>query len=220
MNLFDDDQKQWLSLIDEAGEVCILPNCFSEEESQLYFSQIYNEIAWAEETIMMFGKPVTVPRLVAWYGDPQVNYQYSGLEHTPLPWLPVLNNIRLTIMREINRYFNLPVTFNSVLCNLYRNGHDAMGWHSDNEAELGTDPFIASVSFGTTRFFDIKLKNRPRHENQQQRFALEKGALLVMKGPFQRNWLHQVPKQKKVLEPRINLTFRYVKPSNNASNPH
>jgi alkylated DNA repair dioxygenase AlkB len=142
------------------------------------------------------------PRLTAWYANQGTHYAYSNKILHPKDWSVELIELKIKI-EEI-----LPgKSFNSVLLNLYRDGNDKMGWHSDNEKELGSNPCIASLSFGATRYFDLKHK---KDKTKRFRFELSSGMLLVMSGSLQDYWLHQVPQQKKVKEPRINLTFRRV----------
>ena len=139
------------------------------------------------------------PRLTAWHGDSDASYKYSGQEHEPLPWIEPLTAIknRISIFIRAN--------FNSVLANFYRDGQDSIGWHSDNEKELGPCPIIASVSFGATRI--IKFRNQ---EKQSVSVSLNTGSLLIMSGATQSFWQHSISKTKKEIAPRINLTFRNI----------
>jgi alkylated DNA repair dioxygenase AlkB len=158
-------------------------------------------VSWQQDTLKFGGKQVLVPRLQAWYGDATSNYGYSGLHLTPLPWTPLL----LAIKEKIESSFD--IFFNSVLLNYYRNGHDSVAWHSDNEKALGPDPLIASVSLGVERKFELK-----RRDGNAQKTSLElaDGSLLLMGKGLQQHWSHQIPKQSWVTEPRINLTFRFI----------
>src|SRR5690606_28110797 len=133
--------------------------------------------------------------------DPGMTYRYSGLTLEPLPWTPALAAIR----QRIEEYSDCH--FNSLLANLYRNEQDSVGWHADNEPELGENPALASLSLGETR--DFLLKHRD-HPEQKVTMALEHGDLLIMKGALQHHWLHQMPKSKAQCGPRINLTFRRI----------
>lgn len=181
------------------GEASYVPNFFSEKESQHYFTALENEIKWEQTTIKMYGKEVMQPRLTAWYGDEEAHYTYSGKINLPLPWLPVLQTLREKVEQHCN------TSFNSVLLNLYRNGEDSMGWHRDNEVELGPMPIIASLSFGAQRDFIIRpyKKLSPRIV-----LPLQSGSLLIMKGEMQTYWEHALPKRRNCRSPRINLTFR------------
>ncbi len=155
---------------------------------------------FAPETIRLFGRPVTVPRLVSWHGDPGTAYVYSGTRHEPLPWTPLLRDLCGRAARRAG------TAFNSVLANLYRDGADAMGWHSDDEPELGPDPVIASLSLGAARRFRLK----PRRGGEPRELLLTDGSLLVMGPGVQAGWRHCIPRQTGVREPRINLTFRRI----------
>lgn len=169
-------------------------------EADNLFQQLSTQINWQQESIIMYGKKVTVPRLVAWYGDENASYRYSGVLHKPMPWLPLLNNLKQSLAREISG------PFNSVLCNYYRDGHDYMGWHSDDESELGIDPVIASISLGAERDFYF------RHKETKMKYDihLTHGSLLIMNSGCQQTWQHSLPKRLRCRQPRINLTFRNI----------
>lgn len=184
------------------AEVLFYPGFFGAIEREQLFEALTRDIHWAEQNITIYGKSVKVPRLVAWYGDVGKSYTYSGTTMRPEPWIPVL----LTIKARVEAVAN--VTFNAVLLNFYRNEQDSMGWHSDDEPELGTNPVIASVSFGATRRFQFKHK---RNSDLHQGVDLTSGSLLLMRGTTQHFWKHQIPKTKTPLGPRINLTFRIIK---------
>ena len=165
------------------------------------FNQLRAGLAWAERDIVLFGKRIKQPRLVAFHGDPGVRYGYSGQMLMAEPWSSAL----LAIKEAVEALCH--TTFNSALCNLYRHGADSMGWHADNEASLGREPLIASFSLGATRRFSLK----PRRSGESLAFDLEHGSLLLMGGDLQTHWLHQLPKTRRPVGPRINLTFRQVK---------
>jgi alkylated DNA repair dioxygenase AlkB len=177
-------------------------NIFDAQSHIALFDSLKHDITWIQDHIKLFGKVRPTPRLVAWYGDQHCTYTYSGVVNTPLAWTPTL----LTIKDRIEQLLH-PAKFNCVLLNFYRDGHDKMGWHSDDEKELGPNPNIASVSFGATRRFDFKHKTDPSNK-----FSLElhSGSVLLMQGDMQHHWLHQLPAQKRILTPRINLTFRFI----------
>ncbi len=156
---------------------------------------------WTQPRIRLYGREVAVPRQVAWYGDPGARYRYSGLLHEPLPWTPLLGTIRERVEAQVG------ASFNGVLLNRYRHGQDAMGWHSDDEPELGPEPLVVSLNLGATRRFDFRRKGSSRIEHS---LALEHGALLVMRGPTQHHWQHQIARTRRVTEPRLNLTFRQL----------
>jgi alkylated DNA repair dioxygenase AlkB len=166
------------------------------------FDQLQREIAWREESIRLFGKSYLQPRLLAWYGDREASYRYSGIRHEPLPWLPLLAQLRERVEALSG------ARYNSVLANLYRNERDSMGLHADDEPELGAQPTIASLSLGEERIF--RLKHRSRKDLAPLRLPLGAGSLLVMKGETQQHWKHEIPKQTRPCGARINLTFRLV----------
>jgi alkylated DNA repair dioxygenase AlkB len=177
-------------------------NIFDAQSQNTLFDSLKHDVAWKQDHIKLFGKVHPTPRLVAWYGDPHCTYTYSGVVNTPLAWTPTL----LTINDRIEQLL-YPAKFNCVLLNFYRDGHDKMGWHSDDEKELGPNPSIASVSFGATRRFDFKHKTDPSNKLSLE---LHSGSVLLMQGDMQHHWLHQLPAQKRILTPRINLTFRFI----------
>ncbi|UTW45937.1 alpha-ketoglutarate-dependent dioxygenase AlkB [bacterium SCSIO 12696] len=141
-----------------------------------------------------------IPRLNAWYGDRDAHYGYSGTRLPLNDWSVALMQLRQRVEGELNKRFN------SALINLYRNGSDSVAWHSDDEAELGESPVIASLSLGAKRRFQMRRKSG----GQRYELTLESGALLVMTGATQRFWQHQVPKENRVEEARINITFRRI----------
>lgn len=161
---------------------------------------LWSELEWRQEQIVLFGREIAQPRLTAWYGDPDAHYSYSGLALSPRNWHPALLELRHRLERHLCH------SFNSVLANAYRGGHDSMGWHSDDEPELGSDPVIASLSLGADRRFCFRQKGG----GGQRYMALEDGSLLVMKSGCQRQWQHSLPKTKAPVGLRINLTFRRI----------
>ena len=182
------------------AEVYFAPHFFDATQSQFYLQELLQQINWKQESIKLFGKETAMPRLTAWYGEKA--YTYSGLENKPAPWIPVLLQLKEQVEQATGN------SYNSVLLNLYRTGHDSMGWHSDDEAELGQAPAIASLSFGGERRFAFR--HRFRKELASVRLALPSGSLLLMQGPTQHFWQHSIPKTAKTVQPRINLTFRQV----------
>jgi alkylated DNA repair dioxygenase AlkB len=179
-----------------------MENFIPLDKANTYFNNFIEDIKWRQEEIKMYGKTYPVPRKTAWYGYEGFNYKYSGILCNPEPWTKELLGIKKVI-----ESFLLDSDFNSVLLNLYRDGSDKVSWHADDEKGLGTNPLIASVSLGATRRFDLKHKTDP---DKKLQLELVPGSLIVMKGAIQHNWLHQIPVQKKILEPRINLTFRTI----------
>lgn len=189
-------ENQWNEL--PSGHLLWLPNYFTSEQASAYHHQLLEQLAWRQDNIMMFGKQIAIPRLQAWYGD--ASYTYSNLKLEPLPWNPLLNSLKAHCEKVAGSQFN------SVLANLYRDGHDSNGWHSDDEKELGTNPVIASMSFGAERRFLL----RHKMTGEKVEFNLTSGSLLIMAGETQHHWQHTIPKTKRFVEPRINLTFRKV----------
>ncbi|MCC6896624.1 MAG: alpha-ketoglutarate-dependent dioxygenase AlkB [Anaerolineae bacterium] len=183
------------------AEVYLVTGFFSPAESGALLTDLTANIAWEQKAINIMGKQVMQPRLIAWYGDVGKSYRYSGLTVHPLPWTPTLLDMKARVEAAAN------VTFNSVLLNLYRDGQDSVGWHSDDEPELGTNPVIASISLGAARTFQFKHK---QNADLKQSVELTHGSLLLMRGTTQHYWKHQIPKTKKPLSARINLTFRVI----------
>jgi alkylated DNA repair dioxygenase AlkB len=183
------------------GSARLWPTAFPPEEGARLFAELRHAIDWQQESILMFGRRVLVPRLVAWHGDPGASYTYSGTPHQPLPWNRPLARIRDRAVELCG------ARFNAVLLNLYRDGRDGMGWHADDEEELGRDPVIASVSLGATRRFCLRHRRR---RDLKLDVPLPPGSLLCMSGPTQHHWLHALPKTRAAVGERINLTFRLV----------
>jgi alkylated DNA repair dioxygenase AlkB len=165
-------------------------------------AQLTATVAWEQRSIRLFGQQVPQPRLTAWYGDPEAHYTYSGLHWEPRPWTSALLDLRARVEAAAG------ARFNSVLLNLYRDGRDSMGWHADDEPELGPAPVIASVSLGAVRRF--RLRPRPGVAHAPLALDLPAGSLLLMQGPTQAHWQHALPKTARPAGPRLNLTFRWV----------
>jgi alkylated DNA repair dioxygenase AlkB len=155
---------------------------------------------WESQSLHMYGKMVSEPRLSTWHAEPHVTYTYSGALRTPIAWTPTLLALREACEQHTAH------TFNGLLVNQYRNGNDHLGWHADDELSNGPEPLIASLSFGAERRFDL----RHRETNQIVSTQLPHGSLLVMSGLSQKCWLHRVAKEPHVTQPRINLTFRHL----------
>jgi len=202
-SLFSDAIPHSQSIEVEQGQLELVTNLFPSPEAERLFQQLMDNLQWRQEYIRIQGKVLPIPRLQAWYGDPGTGYGYSGIKLEPLPWTPELIQIRERLQELTAR------NFNSVLCNLYRNGQDSVAWHADNEAELGTNPVIASVSLGATRRFQLKPR---RGRGETLTLDLPHNSLLVMAGALQHHWIHQVPKTRRPVGPRINLTFRQIHP--------
>lgn len=189
------------NLLPYDGQAELYSHFLTPEENDHYLFRLEREIDWKQESIRLFGKAVMQPRLTAWYGEEGSTYRYSGLTMHPLPWTAALIVLKQRAEQVCGTYFN------SALLNYYRDGKDSMGWHRDNEKELGPQPLIASLSLGAPRLF------RFRHYMQRQEsvsLVLSPGSLLVMGGDTQTHWQHALPKSSKPLPPRINITFRTI----------
>lgn len=197
-DLFGSAQNQRLDMQD--AEVRYFPQFLPTAEADRCFAKLQQELAWKQDHIKLYGKRVQIPRLQAWYGEPEAQYAYSGLEMVPLPWTATLQAIR----KQVEQACESP--FNAVLANWYRTGQDSMGWHADNEPELGSRPVIASVTLGEARDFDF----RHQTSGHKVRLALEHGSLLIMAGQTQLHWQHALPKRTRAMGSRINLTFRFI----------
>lgn len=168
--------------------------------AQRYYEGLLHHVPWKSDEVIVFGKHHVTARKVAWYGDAGFSYSYSGTTKQALPWTAELMELKI-LVEQLTQ-----ARFNSCLLNLYHHGGEGMGWHSDDEKSLGRNSIIASLSFGAEREFRFKHKRLPA----TARVLLEHGSLLVMKDATQTHWLHSIPQSKKILTPRINLTFRCV----------
>jgi len=189
------------NILPRDGKAFLLATFFDKEDGDRYLDLLMTEIAWRQEPIVIMGRTIMQPRLTALHGDEDKPYRYSGITMAPHPWTATLLEIRNRIESIVNHRFT------TALLNLYRNGEDSMGWHADNEKELGRNPVIASVSFGAARTFQF------RHRTDapaRAEVSLGHGSLLIMCGPTQHYWLHRLPKRANVSEPRINITFRTI----------
>jgi alkylated DNA repair dioxygenase AlkB len=166
----------------------------AKDDADRLFERLRKETPWKQER----GRMGPFPRLTAWYADPGLIYRYSGVTHHAIDWTPTLSTIRGAVEKAAR------TTFNSLLLNLYRDGQDSIGYHADDEPELGVNPVIASISLGSVRRFVLKhVKTR-----EKLTFELAHGSLLIMGGTCQHHWVHGVPKTKTDVGERINLTFR------------
>lgn len=189
------------------------PDCFEyrpaflcEARADRWLEQLWRELHWSQQEIRLFGRRVMQPRLVAWYGEPRAVYAYSGLTLSPSPWHPVLLELKGRLEDLTGGQFN------SVLANAYRDGRDSMGWHSDDEEELGPEPLIASVSLGAARRFLLRPRVRPPGATAGSTgLTLGHGSLLLMRGDSQRRYQHALPRTRKPTGLRINLTYRLVR---------
>ena len=184
------------------GEVYYVSDLNLGRAPDTILRRLIADVPWRQENIVVWGKLYSQPRLVAWYGDRGSDYTYSGIKLTPLPWTDLLLDIKTRVETVT------AASFNSVLLNYYRDNRDSMGFHSDDEPELGERPVIASLSLGEERTFIMKHKlNRLA---KPVRLRLASGSLLLMKGETQRYWKHGIAKESRPCGPRINLTFRRI----------
>ncbi|MEB3322045.1 MAG: alpha-ketoglutarate-dependent dioxygenase AlkB [Synechococcaceae cyanobacterium] len=170
------------------------------------FRALLTQVSWKQESITFHGRTHPLPRLTCWVGDPGCHYTYSGVHNRIEPWIPLLADLRGRVEKEAG------CRFNSLLLTLYRDGRDRLAWHADDEPELDPHAPIASLSLGATRTFRFRPRTTSAAAAPPVRFELAAGDLLVMDPPTQRHWLHQVPARLRVSAPRINLTFRVIRP--------
>lgn len=175
-------------------------HALAEARQRRLFDALHTAVPWQQHRVTVFGRTHRQPRLVAWYADAGRTYTYSGLTLIPNPWIVPILELK-ALCQELSG-----AGFNSVLLNLYRDGDDTVGWHSDDEPAFGREPVIASVSLGAARRFDLRHKRSRRIV----RIELPPGSVLVMSGRCQAEWSHRVPRTRRVGEPRINLTFRRI----------
>jgi len=183
------------------ASVSYLREWLSVSSADAVFGALLEEVPYTQHRVRMFGRELPAPRLSAWIGDPGAAYRYSRVRHEPLPWTRTLQCLRERLQDDLG------CAFNSVLVNRYRGGADSMGWHADDETELGTDPVIASVSLGATRA--MRFRARPPGSFRQS-LPLEHGSLLLMAGQTQARYQHAIDKTRAALGERINLTFRLI----------
>jgi alkylated DNA repair dioxygenase AlkB len=198
MDLFSEHSGVLDAIPIEDGELYFMPRLPLQQDSAAVLERLLAETAWRAEAITLWGKQMLQPRLSAWYGD--ARYSYSGMTLEPQPFTPLQLEIKQAVEQASGQRFN------SVLLNYYRDGQDSMGFHSDDEKELGRNPVIASVSFGDPRTFILKHKRLPK----TVKLALGDGSLLVMAGALQHHWRHGINKEKTACGPRVNLTFRHI----------
>lgn len=192
--------KNFPNIINKDGEVTYYGKIYTDELIRQYFDELSNKIIWEHEKVIMFGKEITTKRKVAFYANDGITYTYSQKIKVGKAWTPALLNIKKIVEEYTSQKYN------ACLLNLYHNGLEGMGWHSDDEKEIIQNSSIASLSLGADRKFSFKHKI----SKETISIMLESGSLLEMKGVFQKNWLHALPKTTKALTPRINLTFRQM----------
>ena len=198
IRLFHEDEVS--SLLPNDGTVNYYGKILNSKEANQNFDLLMKNILWQNDEVIIFGKHIITKRKAAWYGDSDYLYTYSNSTKQALPWTEELSWLR-QIVEEL-----VGAKFNSCLLNLYHDGKEGMGWHSDDEKSLGKNNTIASLSLGAERKFLFKHKQT----KQIVSLVLENGSLLVMKEATQSNWLHSLPKSKNIIHSRINLTFRTI----------
>jgi len=192
--------KKFPNIINKDGEVTYYGKIYTDELIRQFFDELSNKIIWEHEKVIMFGKEITTKRKVAFYANDGITYTYSQKIKVGKAWTPALLNIKKIVEEYTSQKYN------ACLLNLYHNGLEGMGWHSDDEKEIIKNSSIASLSLGADRKFSFKHKI----SKETVSIMLESGSLLEMKGVLQKNWLHALPKTTKALTPRINLTFRQM----------
>ena len=198
MDLFNQDIVQNILPFD--GEAVYHGLVLSRKECDFFYENLMNQIPWENDQAIVFGKHFITKRKVAWFGDKEYNYSYSGVTKQAHVWTPELLQLKQIVEEKSG------ASYNSCLLNLYHDGSEGMAWHSDGEKTLLENGTIASLTLGAERKFSFK------HKESKQRvdIVLENGSLLLMQGTTQKNWLHRLPPTKKVHSPRINLTFRTI----------
>ena len=196
MNLFELDNS--INLLPGDGIVNYFAQVLQPQQATKYFEQLMDTVPWKNDEVVIFGKHIITKRKVAWFGDSNFSYTYSNTTKQATIWTKELLELKNLAEEKCK------TTFNSCLLNLYHNGAEGMGWHSDDEKSLQNECTIASLSLGAERKFLLKHKQTKQAVSVQ----LQNGSLLAMKGATQTNWLHSLPKTTRVSTPRINLTFR------------
>ncbi len=199
-SLFDREADAPVNLLPYDGTVLYFGNVFPKELADPIFRRLLNEIHWKHDEVVIFGKSIETRREVAWYGDRDFSYTYSGKTKTAALFTPLLLQLRQKT-EELTQE-----TYNSCLLNLYHDGSEGMGYHNDREKDLAKHHAIAALSFGAERRFCF----RHRITKEKKELFLEHGSLLVMKDEIQDYWLHSLPEARKIVQPRVSLTFRKV----------
>lgn len=185
------------------AEVTLFENFFTVNESNRFYNNLLKNTLWEQDAMTIYGKRVNLPRLTAWYGDTAKTVSYANNNRKISPWNTDLIEIKERIEKEVN------IKFTRCLLNYYRDGKDSVDWHQDYEESQRENTVIGSVTFGATRPF--QLKHATRNDLKRISIPLVHGSLLLMQGATQENWKHKIPKTTKQIQPRINLTFRWIK---------
>jgi alkylated DNA repair dioxygenase AlkB len=200
MDLFSNGFTGTENMLPYDGDVRYYGRIYGKDEAGRYLEIFLQTIGWSHDELVIMGRRITTLREVAWYGDARLEYSYSGITRSTVEWTPELMDIKRAVENATGERFN------SCLLNLYHNGNEGMGWHTDAERELKRDGAIASVSFGAERRFSFRHKTT----GETVSLVLEHGSMLVMAGRVQTCWQHCLPKALKVKDPRVNLTFRTI----------
>jgi len=185
------------------ADVTLFENFFSTKESNRLYDSLLKNTIWEQDSMTIYGKQVNLPRLTAWYGDTAKTVSYADNNRKMLPWNADLKFIKERVEQEVS------IKFTRCLLNYYRDGKDSVDWHQDYEESQRENTVIGSVTFGATRPF--QLKHATRNDLKRISIPLAHGSLLLMQGATQNNWKHKIPKTSKPIQPRINLTFRWIK---------
>jgi len=197
----------WQRIDFPKADIQLWHHWLDDGEAEAICADLMQTLDWQQPSLTIAGRTHKIPRLKAWHGDPAAHYRYSGQSFSPSPWTDTLRQLKARVEEAC------AAQFNSVLANWYRSGQDSMGFHADNERELGAEPVIASLSLGATRRFVFQPSGELKAQANQLRslgLELESGDLLLMRGSTQRYWKHGIPKTQKLVGDRINLTFRYI----------
>lgn len=200
MDLFQLEPDSTQNLLPYDGIVNYYGKIMPFEKANASLDYLRNQIDWRNDEAVIFGKRIVTRRKVAWYGEKEFEYTYSHTTKRALPWTTELLELKSRIEEKTGE------NFNSCLLNLYHTGEEGMAWHSDGETDLKKNGAIGSLSFGAERKFAFKHKQT----GQKVELMLEHGSLLIMKDTTQTHWLHRLPPAKRVLTPRVNLTFRTI----------
>lgn len=200
LDLFTDSNDQPLNLLNKDGEVNYYEEVIVLEQANSYLRCLLKNIAWRNDEVNLFGKRIITKRKVAWYADKPFKYTYSNTTKHALQWTDELLELKTIVEKKSGE------SFNSCLLNLYHDGSEGVAWHSDDEKELKKNGAIGSLSFGAERRFSFKHKK----SNEKISLSLHHGSLLIMKDETQTHWVHCLPPAKRIIQPRVNLTFRTI----------
>ena len=200
MDLFDQQLIPVRLTEERHSQIAFWPNWFNGEIADSLLRQSINHIDWRSDRIRIAGKTIPIPRLQQWFGDPDTSYTYSNIRLQAVAFPGWIDELRKQVEDQSGERFN------RALVNYYRDGSDSVDWHADDEAELGFEPLVASLSLGAERVFQL------RHNITQEHLdiSLPHGSLLVMGPGIQTHWQHRIAKSQKIDQPRVNFTFRYM----------